>query len=105
MKRIILMLMIVTGIVSCHNNRPGSQPVVKKDTTMMKDSMMTMAPASKPDLKGLTFAYQKDPSCGMPLKAGLEDTLRYKGKLYGFCSKECKDEFLKNPASYLAQAK
>jgi YHS domain-containing protein len=41
----------------------------------------------------------------MPLTAGLEDTTRYKGKLYGFCSRECKEEFLKNPEGYSAKAK
>lgn len=56
-------------------------------------------------LKNLSFAYNRDPSCGMPLKAGLEDTTTYKGKLYGFCSKECKDAFLKDPAGYTAKLK
>jgi YHS domain-containing protein len=41
----------------------------------------------------------KDPSCGMPLTAGVEDTLHYAGKVYGFCSDECRDEFKKNPAA------
>jgi YHS domain-containing protein len=45
----------------------------------------------------------KDPSCGMPLTAGIEDTLHYNGKVYGFCSDECRDEFKKNPAE-LAKA-
>ena len=40
----------------------------------------------------------KDPSCGMPLTAGIDDTLNYNGKVYGFCSDECRDEFKKNPA-------
>lgn len=40
----------------------------------------------------------KDPSCGMPLTAGINDTLHYHGKVYGFCSDECRDEFKKNPA-------
>jgi YHS domain-containing protein len=39
----------------------------------------------------------RDPSCGMPLTAMIEDTLHYKGKVYGFCSDECRDEFRKNP--------
>ena len=39
----------------------------------------------------------KDPSCGMPLTAGIDDTLHYNGKVYGFCSDECRDEFKKNP--------
>ena len=54
-------------------------------------------------LKSLHFDYPKDPACGMPLKAGLEDSTMYKGKLYGFCSKECKDEFLKDPSSFIAR--
>lgn len=39
---------------------------------------------------------KRDTTCGMPLTAGIEDTLHYKGKVLGFCSKECKDEFVKN---------
>jgi YHS domain-containing protein len=92
-------LIALIGIASCKNNRQDNTPPVQKDSTM------TAPAAAKPDLKGLTFAYQKDPACGMPLKAGLEDTASYKGKLYGFCSKECKAEFLKSPDSYLANAK
>lgn len=40
----------------------------------------------------------KDPTCGMPLGAGIEDTAHYKNKIIGFCSKECKEDFLKNAA-------
>ncbi len=52
--------------------------------------------------RNMKFDNTKDLYCGMPLKAGVGDTAHYKGKLYGFCSKECKEEFLKNPALYLA---
>jgi YHS domain-containing protein len=54
--------------------------------------------------KTMKFDNTKDLTCGMPLKAGgVADTAHYNGKLYGFCSKECKDEFEKNPAAYLAK--
>lgn len=45
---------------------------------------------------------KKDYSCGMPVSAGISDTCHYKGKAYGFCSKECKEEFLKDPDKVLA---
>jgi YHS domain-containing protein len=47
---------------------------------------------------------KKDPSCGMPISAGVEDTVHYNNKILGFCSKECKDDFLKNPAKNIAAA-
>jgi YHS domain-containing protein len=87
-------------MLSCHSNQTVHQPA-----TTRKDTVKMDMPAPKLQLKSLHFDYAKDPACGMPLKAGLEDIAHYKGKLYGFCSKECKGEFLKNPASYLAQAK
>lgn len=43
---------------------------------------------------------KKDPSCGMPVTAGIEDTLHFKGKVLGFCSKECKDAFVATPDSF-----
>lgn len=60
---------------------------------------MEKAPApaaeAKPDFSMLQFASQKDTTCGMPISAGVLDTAVVDGKIYGFCSKECKDEFEK----------
>lgn len=47
---------------------------------------------------------QKDPSCGMPVSAGIGDTAHYKDKVLGFCSKECKEAFEKNPDAMIAAA-
>jgi len=47
---------------------------------------------------------KRDPSCGMPVSAEIGDTAHYKNKVIGFCSKECKDEFLKNPDKNIAAA-
>lgn len=46
----------------------------------------------------------KDPSCGMPVSAGINDTAHYKDHVLGFCSKECKAEFTKNPDGIIAAA-
>jgi YHS domain-containing protein len=45
---------------------------------------------------------KKDPSCGMPVTAGISDTLHFKGKVLGFCSTECKDSFLKDSTKAFA---
>ena len=47
------------------------------------------------------LASKKDLVCYMPLWTGIGDTCLYHGKIYGFCSKSCKEDFLKNPLSFL----
>jgi len=47
---------------------------------------------------------KKDPSCGMPVTAGISDTAHYENLVLGFCSTECKNEFLKNPKANIAAA-
>lgn len=65
--------------------------------TPANNSLQAKADASphKPDFSQITFASKKDTTCGMPLTAGIEDTLHLDGKVYGFCSRECKDGFVK----------
>jgi YHS domain-containing protein len=47
---------------------------------------------------------KKDPTCGMPVTAGISDTAHYEKNVLGCCSIECKNEFLKNPKANLAAA-
>jgi YHS domain-containing protein len=47
---------------------------------------------------------KKDPTCGMPVTAGISDTAHYEKNVLGFCYIECKNEFLKNPKANLAAA-
>ncbi|HWB62318.1 MAG TPA: YHS domain-containing protein [Chitinophagales bacterium] len=49
-----------------------------------------------------TLGSNKDLVCGMTLSNGeIGDTTSYSGKVYGFCSSECKAEFTKDPQKYL----
>jgi YHS domain-containing protein len=91
----------ITILVSCNNQPASETSAPKADSSMAVRSSDTAAA----NLKKLSFDYAKDPACGMPLTAGVEDTAHYNGKLYGFCSKECKDAFMKDPASYTAKLK
>jgi YHS domain-containing protein len=67
-------------------------------------STENMASEPKPVNIQLTdLASDKDLFCGMTLvKGAINDTANYQGKVYGFCSNECKTEFEKNPESHLS---
>jgi len=43
----------------------------------------------------------RDPVCGMRASEGV--TLVYKGQTYAFCSDYCKEQFEKDPESYIAK--
>ena len=93
----IMVSFLVGGMISlsaCHN-----QPR-EKNLTEAKTPVTEAAPK----FTAAMVDNQKDPSCGMPVAAGIEDTIHYKGKVLGFCSKECRDEFLKNPEKNIAAA-
>ena len=93
MKKIIGFI-ILAAAISC-NQTNKAVPEKKMETMASKDS-------AKNNLAGLSFASKKDLSCGMPITAGISDTATYKGNLYGFCSAECKADFLKDPEAKLA---
>ena len=91
--RMSLICAVVTGVSFC-----GCQP---KKTAGEKDQGAIALQQPKQFVKpvnkfaGITMASKKDTSCGMPLSAGLEDTVQLNNKVYGFCSKECKEAFVK----------
>ena len=90
----ILVISILLAACSSHSQKENAV-----DNT--KDSVTVVAPANK--FKNVNFASTKDLGCGMPLSASLEDTAHYKGKIYGFCSQECKEDFLKDPEGHIAK--
>lgn len=51
----------------------------------------------------VTVDNAKDPVCEMSTADHLSDTIQYEGKVYGFCSTQCKEDFAKDPAQYLSK--
>lgn len=95
-----LSLIVVASFLAACGSQPTEKAEVTKDTatTMSTDSASTKTYAvSLVDNK-------KDPTCGMPVTAGIGDTAHYDKHVLGFCSAECKAEFLKNPKAGLAAA-
>ncbi len=94
MKKFIFIAFSILAAIACNNQKPAEVKAPSVDSSMkvLKAKYTLNMVDNKIDL-----------SCGMPLTAGIEDTCHYNGKIYGFCSKECKDEFLKNPAGAIKE--
>lgn len=86
--RLLFIIMVFIQISCNSNNQSG-----KKEPVRIIGSIPVADTVRSNRFSKIIFASKFDTSCGMPLTAGLKDTLNYKGKVYGFCSKECKDAF------------
>lgn len=96
LQKIFATCLVALLLAACSDNSSSKET---RNELITPDSTMTRK--SVPSYKDIAFDSKKDLVCGMPVKAGVSDTVHYKGKVYGFCAIECKDEFLKNPGSYL----
>ena len=97
-KNIGLICVISTFLISAC----GNEAVVKKEETVKMEA------ATEKTYPTSLVNNKKDPSCGMPVTAGIKDTAHYEKYILGFCSEECKkatlDSLQKNPKPVLAAA-
>ena len=63
-------------------------------TTPREDTMTIQENAQQTKYTPEMVVNKNDMTCGMPVTAGISDTCHLNGKAYGFCSAECKAEFL-----------
>lgn len=89
MKQLLFAGLLALGLAACHTQESAAPAA---PVTQAQDTVKTY-PVSLLD-------NTKDPFCGMPASAGMEDTIHWNGKVIGFCSKECKEGFLKDPKSH-----
>ncbi len=89
LKRTVLLLSAVVVFFSCHQQADQD--------AAYKSRAYTKSDTSRAKFTRNMVDNLRDPSCGMPLMAVVEDTLHYDGKVYGFCSYQCRDDFKKNP--------
>ncbi|WP_037326052.1 YHS domain-containing protein [Asinibacterium sp. OR53] len=94
----LILLAACLFMSSCANNSHAEAE--KKDSSGTHPDPMSLELRFTADM----LDNKKDPSCGMPVTAGMSDTAHYHGKVIGFCSKECKAEFQKSPDKYIAAA-
>lgn len=99
MKNLISLSLIVSlGLVACNGAQQEQAPATDTSMTIQQDTTATVAYTVE------MVDNKKDPTCGMPVTAGISDTAHYENKVLGFCSPECKNEFAKNPKANLAAA-
>src|SRR4051812_24370339 len=88
---IILSLAAITVLLSCNQSGPEQKAAPVTATT----------PGSGIKIEMASLAMSSDPVCGMSITGDVGDTSTYKGKLYGFCSASCKEDFVKDPGQYI----
>ncbi|MHA7610410.1 YHS domain-containing protein [Elizabethkingia meningoseptica] len=87
MKLYIMTILLSVSVFSCAKEEPKVMHVTKT--------------AQDIDLKDVKVVNAEDPICNMKTAEFLKDTAVYKGKIYGFCSDNCKKEFKKAPEKYV----
>lgn len=88
-------------LMACGNN----SAITTDSTTTTMDSTVAVAAEDSVISYDISLVNnKKDPTCGMPVTAGISDTAHYDNKVLGFCSAGCKEEFLKNPKANIAAA-
>ncbi|MCH5718520.1 hypothetical protein [Niabella hibiscisoli] len=95
MKRILNMIVLAILFYGCNGDRSTNTAPDQSEQHHHVNSSMKVKPHdhSDSDLSYLSFVSDRDTSCGMPLTAGVTDTLVYSGQLFGFCSAACKQQF------------
>ena len=89
MKHTFFAGLLVLGLAACHTQE-NAAPVT---TAIPAQDTLKTFPVSMLD-------NIKDPYCGMPASSGMVDTVHLNGKVIGFCSKECKEGFLKDQKNH-----
>ena len=93
MKKIIYVLALSLGISAC--NQKASDTNEEASAPKPKATMVNITTDK--------LASTTDYICGMPVENGsIADTADIEGKLYGFCSVECKELFIKDPQAHLS---
>ena len=92
MKKNNCSFLIILSVVFASCGDADNNSEKNRSHTQAKDTSVVVSKKEK--FADIQFASKRDTTCGMPLSAGIEDTLILKGKVYGFCSPECKADFV-----------
>lgn len=104
MKKIFGTAILFTGILFAACGNPSADAANTEAAASDSAAAMAIDSLATKNYDISLVNNKKDPTCGMPVTAGISDTAHYEKNVIGFCSSECKDEFLKNPKASIAAA-
>ncbi|MFN8300383.1 MAG: hypothetical protein U0T75_14880 [Chitinophagales bacterium] len=86
MRKLLMSAAVLVALTAC-NNKPAETNTPEASAPAPKSEFV--------DIKVAQLSTNVDPGCGMTVEDGsIADTATVDGKLYGFCSKECKADYL-----------
>ena len=91
--KLFIITIVAIAFISCNGS-------AEKETTVQPAAMVVDTSKLVTKEVALVVDNKYDPVCKMPVTAGITDTATSNGKTIGFCSPECKEEFLANPKDY-----
>lgn len=98
MKKILTLAFVVGSLFACNN--AANEEAKMKEEQRKSDSIVNAKKeeekAKEIDATNLKFVQDTDPVCDMSIKDGVTDTAMINGKLYGFCSHDCKESYVKD---------
>lgn len=98
LKNSVLVITVCITMVGCSTKEQEAEKTIES-VTHMPPNMNKPNKYITIDTSLLTTKI--DVVCNMSVKKRIVDTMSYKGKLYAFCGKGCKEEFAKDPILYL----
>ncbi len=99
----ILSTFLLVFVLSCGGNQQQQAPQ-KEEQAAQQESMEQSTQQAGIQVDLAQLASPKCMGCGMDMtKHAIMDTVTYEGKLYAFCSKECKEKFLSDPEKHIHQ--
>ena len=95
------------GLIVGKTQMPKKQPQPK--TTARKPAPAVATPVAKAtpvrkatkQTASVSLSFPTDPVCKMDVSESRADTTLYKSKIYGFCSRICKERFHRHPETFI----
>jgi len=96
---VVVLLMLLAGCGRQEESARMEEPAGQERSTGMGESMPLDEPAREAEVM---HARVLDPTCGMEVDPETALAAEYHGRMYYFCSAQCRDAFFEDPGKYIS---